>query len=176
MEGRPNYSLFHLQELKEALANIDENANPEEAKIIREHIERGGHAYPKPPDVAGIRFTNMAYKWSITAILTALFLSNTYALVFGGGMRALIPMALQGAALLLIFTNHRHTQLLIKIWSGLLVVSGIFGLSARLFDSDIQWLEVVWPLLKLFLGLVIFNLSNKYVEPVVVSPAGHVQP
>lgn len=51
MNGKVNYEIFHLSELEDALKNIDEAANPEEADLIKKLIAKGGYKYPESLEV-----------------------------------------------------------------------------------------------------------------------------
>jgi hypothetical protein len=88
MQTRPDYSSYHLHELEAALANIDESTNPEEAKIIRGYIEKGGYTYPKESEVAGVRFVSATYKWFLVSVLAVLFVANLYFLVVDHRIRS----------------------------------------------------------------------------------------
>ncbi|PWK46344.1 DUF2569 domain-containing protein [Pleionea mediterranea] len=46
MNDWPKYDAYHLHELKESLNNINENERPDEAKYVRELIEKGGYQFP----------------------------------------------------------------------------------------------------------------------------------
>jgi guanyl-specific ribonuclease Sa len=56
MSDTPDYSSYHLHELEAALREIDETERPEEARLIRETIAKGGYVYPTAPPVTGVRF------------------------------------------------------------------------------------------------------------------------
>jgi len=46
VSNKVNYEILHIPELEEALKNIDEDANPEDAELIKELIAKGGYKYP----------------------------------------------------------------------------------------------------------------------------------
>lgn len=46
MNGKVNYEILHLSELEEALKGLDEDVNPEEVRLIKELIDKGGYKYP----------------------------------------------------------------------------------------------------------------------------------
>ena len=161
MRSRPDYSVYHLHELKTALADIDEAANPEEAKIIREYIAKGGYTYPR---VMGVRFISSAYKWALVAVIAVLFLTNLYSLVLGRTLIALVPLVVQGAILFVIFKKHKYARGLIMIWAALLIVSGSFGLFAMYYAPEISWPELAYHGLVLLAGALFFALANKCIE------------
>jgi hypothetical protein len=164
MENLKNYSKYHLHELHRALANIDEKQNPEESRIIREHIDQGGYQYPAGAAlVTRSTFTSDKYKWSIVTLITALFLTNTLSLL-SGDLIALIPMTLQGALLFMIFSNHKGTRGMLKAWAILLMVSGSLNIFSSLYDAYATALEVVIYLALISIGLVFFILTNHYIK------------
>lgn len=173
MEPRPDYSIYHLQELESALAKIDETANREEAEVIREYIKRGGYTYPKEPEIIGVRFVSATYKWALVSVLTILFLTNFYLLVIADRLLAVVPIAFQAAILLVIYRKHKHTRGLIKAWSTLLVISGAFGALAQYFAQELDWIKLADHLVTFAGGMAFFVLSNRFVELV---PMGSNQP
>lgn len=172
MQTRPDYSSYHLHELEAALESIDESTNPEEVKIIRGYIEKGGYTYPKEPkepEVAGVRFVSAGYKWLLVSVLSVLFVANLYFLAVDLRVIALIPLTLQGSMLWMIQKNHKYTRSLIKIWSALLIIAGSFGMLSMSFATEINWPKLAGNVLKLGGGIMFFALSNRVVELVVVS-------
>lgn len=71
MNYKVNYEILHIAELEEALKNIDENKNQEEAKYIRRLIEKGGYKYPDKPKMEGHEITNKNIKlnWKINIVI-----------------------------------------------------------------------------------------------------------
>ena len=172
MQHQPDYSSYHLHELEAALADIDESKNPEEASIIREHIKKGGYTYPVDsvePKVVGVRFVNASYKWFLVSVLSLFFLGNLIALVIGH-IATLVPIALQGSLLFMIYMNHKYTRALIKVWSSLIMISGLSGAISTFFAPDMDWSRLVSGMLIFGGGLMIFVLSNRFVELVQASP------
>ena len=167
MQHRPDYSLYHLHELEAALADIDESENPEEARIIREHIEKGGYTYPVEPKMVGVRFVNAIYKWFLVSVLALLLLANLIALVMGD-IGALVPIAVHGGLLFMIYVNHKYTRAVIKILCALMMIAGLSGVISTFFVMD--WLRLVSGVLIFGGGLTIFVLSNRFVELVRASP------
>jgi hypothetical protein len=176
MQTRPDYSSYHLHELEAALANIDESTNPEEAKIIREYIEKGGYTYPKESEVAGVRFVSATYKWFLVSVLAVLFVANLYFLAVDHRIIALIPLTLQGGLLFMIQKNHKYTRSLIKIWSALLIISGSFGILSMFYTTEVNWPKLADNVFKLGGGLLFFALSNRFVELVLVSSNKPLEP
>jgi hypothetical protein len=169
MQTQPDYSSYHLHELEAALANIDESTNPEEAKIIRGYIEKGGYIYPKEPEVVGVRFVSATYKWILVVVLAVLFVANLYFLAVEHRIIALIPLTLQSGMLYVIQKNHRYTRSLIKIWSTLLIISGSFGILSMFYATEVNWPKLAGNVLTLGGGLIFFALSSRFVELVLVS-------
>jgi len=172
MENQPNYSLYHLHELERALMNIDPAANPDEAKIIKEYIAKGGFDYPKEPNIVRVRFVNATYKWTVVAVLACLFFVNLYALISVQNVRALVPLTLQGTILFMIYRNHKYTRSLIKVWSALLIISGVSGILSKFYAFEADWIEVADHVLTVAGGVLIIVLSNKFVERVSVTGRG----
>lgn len=164
MANRPDYSLYHLHELEDALRS----ANSNEAQIIRELIAKGDYAYPKERGIASVHFSSTTYKWALVAVLLILFAINLYSLVLGNRLLALVPLALQGTILFMIYTYHKHTRTLIKVWSGLLIISGSFGLLSMLYAPEFERRALLDHFLTLAGGLLFFMLSNRFVELVPV--------
>jgi D-alanyl-lipoteichoic acid acyltransferase DltB (MBOAT superfamily) len=161
--NRPDYSVYHLQELEHALKNLDARANPEEAEEIRRYISNGGYAFPTSAKIAGVRFTSNVYKWMLVVILTILLLINLSILGLTQHLIAILPIAFQSTLLFMIFKNHRNTRLLIKIWSALVIVSGSFGLLSLYFESNYQSGAIITKIVVLLIGIAFFTLSNRFV-------------
>lgn len=87
------------------------------------------------PKVTAVRFTSAAYKGSLMAFLGVLFLLNSLALLVGV-MSSLVPVIVQGALLWLIVGNHRKVRLLVQVWCGVLVISGLYGVVSRLLAPE----------------------------------------
>lgn len=169
MDARPDYRLYHLSELHDALSKIDEAAFPEEAQIIREYIAKGGYVYPREPEVVGVQFRNSAYKWSVAGCVFWLFLENLYALSFKGILLALIPVSVQGAVLLSIATKHKWTMTLVKAWAVLLMVSGVFGGMALYYAQYVEWSDWMEHIGTFAIGVWFFSLADRSIGFVLAS-------
>ena len=124
METQKNYGSYHLHELERALSNINEQDNPEEARLIREYIAKGGYQYPAHL-TARATFTSAPFKWTLFAVLSFLLLANVVSLLTGA-LIALIPMAIQGTLLIMIFSRHKNLGAMLKIWTYLMTIGGAF--------------------------------------------------
>lgn len=169
MKNTPDYSTFHLHELADALKRIDESTNPEEAKIIREFMTRGGYVYPTEPETERVEFTNAAYKWVLVAVLSALFLLNMIILVTTHHLWSLVPMTFQGTILLMILNDYKYTRMLIKLWCALLMVSALFGFLSLYYASNVDISDVVEHIFKLGIGVVFIMLSDRYVKLIPIT-------
>ncbi len=168
MRSIPDYSSYHLHELEEALKDIDESSNPEEARTIREFIARGGYVYPTEPPIERVCFANAAYKWSLVVVLTVLLSLNLIIFASAHYLRSLIPIVLQGTILFMIYRNHKYTRMLIKIWCGLLILSALFGFLAMYYAPAIEVPALAEHGTTLVVGLVFLVLANRYVHLIPV--------
>jgi len=175
MSGIPDYSAYHLHELERALRDLDESARPEEASAIREYIARGGYVYPTEPAIEKVAFSHTAYKWALVGVLGALALFNLATFLFTD-MGALIPLVLQGALLLMIRQNHKHTRAMIKVWSALLIVSALFGFPAMVYAPDFDAARFAEHALKLAVGLAFLLLADRCVSLIPVAPSRPPEP
>lgn len=169
MDTRPDYRLYHLRELHDALSNIDEVAFPEEAKIIKEYIAKGGYAYPREQEVIAVRFHCSAYKWAVVGYVAWLLVWNLHTLVFNSVFLALIPVSVQGAVLVAIGAKHKWTKTLVKTWAALLMVAGFFGGLALSYAEYPGWADVMDELVTFASGLGVFWLADSCIELVLAS-------
>jgi hypothetical protein len=176
MSGSPDYSSYHLHELEQALKDLDEAAKPEEARAIREHIAKGGYVYPTEPPTEKIAFINAAYKWALVGVLGALALFNLAAFVLTLDMRALIPLVLQGALLLMIRRKHKHTRALIKVWSALLIASALLQFMAMHYAPELEAAELAEHVVTLVVGLAFLLLADRCVSLIPVDPNKPMEP
>lgn len=160
-----NYRIYHLDELHKELDQIDEAKYPEEAKVIREYISKGGYQYPEAymGRVIRVSFTNARYKWTLVAVLAAFFLTNALTLLTGH-LIALLPLTVQGVMLFMIFTSHRYIRALIKIWLTLLLLTSSLGLLSIFYATHVTVLGVLLQLAPAAIGLTFLITVNKHVQ------------
>lgn len=167
MRNMPDYSSYHLKELEQALKEIDVNANPKEAKLIRGYMAKGGYTYPETK-FDRVEFTNAGYKWSLVVVLLLLFFTNLFIFLVSADILSMVPAIIQGVILLAIYKKHKYTRLLIQLWSALLILSAIAGFIAMFYAPDFNGADVVGNAFRLFIGAAFFVLANKYVRLVPV--------
>ena len=168
METNPDYSKFHLSELQNELAKIDEESSPDRAKLIREYIAKGGYQYPAgSPSIDYAVFENKTYKSALIACVTILLLINLAALALTLNFLALLPVSIQAVMLYLIYSNNKGVRTAVKLWSVLLIIAGSFGLLSQIYAPSVNIIELVFRLVLLGIGgyfLVFSNNSIRLVE------------
>jgi len=174
IDNIPDYSVYHLHELEVALKNVDEITNPNEAEEIRGYIKAGGYKYPmlgntsietiSGPVIMKVSFVNAKYKKLLVLMLGLLLFINLSTIVFAHNLVALIPATFQLFILTLIYQNHKYTRFLIKMWSGMAIVSGLSILLGMLLSDNFLVLDFIWGLIVFTVGLSFLLLANKYVH------------
>lgn len=114
MEAR-NYETYHLHELERALASINEQENPEEARVIREYIARGGYQYPEHL-FSRATFTSKIFREIFIGLAALLLLSYSFG-VLRGYWLALVPLIAQVVLLFMILTRHQSLPGMLKLWA-----------------------------------------------------------
>lgn len=171
----PDYSIYHLHELEAALKNVDESANPDEARLIRGFIAKGGYKYPVAAAsmayaVKSVSFIGDTYKNFVTGVIWCLLLFNVLTLVSSQNLLALLPIAFQGSILAAVYLKYKYARLLIKIWCGLLIVSGASGFVSMYFSSSYSLGRILWCFVTLAAGIGFLLLANRYVHLVLAQP------
>ena len=161
METQKNYGSYHLHELERALSNINEQDNPEEARLIREYIAKGGYQYPAHL-TARATFTSAPFKWTLVTVISFLLLANIVSLLTGA-LIALIPMAIQGILLFMIFTRHKNIGAMLKIWTFLLTIAGAINFYITLQDAYYTAFEAATQLILPAISLTLLILSSRYI-------------
>ena len=78
---------------------------------------------------------------------------------------ALVPIAVQSAVLYMIFTKHKLLRGIIRIWSALLIIGGVFGLFAAYVSPDpVNIIVVADKAIFLMIGFIYLLLSDKYIQ------------
>lgn len=168
MSRTPDYSAYHLHELQRALEQLDEAARPEEARTIREYLAKGGYVYPTEAAIAKVAFVNGTYKWSLVVVLASLAIFNLAALVLTLNPLALIPLVLQGALLLMIRREHKHTRAVIKVWSALLILGALLHFWSMYFAPELDAAELADRVFTLAIGLAFLLFADRCVELIPV--------
>ena len=163
MNETPNYSTYHLNELKSALTNIDEEKKPEEAKLIRKYIQKGGYTYPIVTPIEKVNFVNKTYKWSLISIMLILLAINIYVFITWKNMSSLLPITLQSTILYLIYKNHKFARAFIKAWCILLIVSGFFRFLAMYYAPEFSISRFLNHALPFSYGLIYLIYADKCV-------------
>ena len=161
MNTQKNYGSYHLHELERALANINEQDNPEEARLIREYIAKGGYQYPAHLTARAV-FTSAPFKWTLVAVLSFLLLANLVSLLTGA-LIALIPIAIQGILLFMIFTRHKNIGAMLKIWTSFITLAGAFLFYLTLQDPYYTAFEAATRLILPAISLTLLILSSRYI-------------
>lgn len=196
-EHIPDYRLYHLHELEAALKNIDKTNRPKEANLIREFIQAGGYKYPahstvrldeKPGEeakasrietetvtfavVRQVAFSSRPYIVALAFVVGSFLLLNVIGWLVSREAASLVPIAFQASILCMVFIKHKYTRMLIKIWSGFLIMGGVAGLLSMLFSENFRPGALVWNVVLLGVGLTFMLLANRcvllilYGEPV----------
>lgn len=149
MNTLPDYSRFHIHELKDRLKALDPQVDQEEIQEIHKWIEKGGYQFPSsnPTDApqAGYSINRKAVRtkfhspkfimW-LVVLLSLMLLLNLYGLLVMHISFALIPIAIQSAILYGLYKAHPMTKTLVKTWAGVMFAGGAFGLISALMRGD----------------------------------------
>ena len=164
MKYEVNYESLHLNELQDSLKNINESEHPEEAKHIRNLIEKGGYTYPEKTEIESSEITNKYFKWALILLVSIFLTLNTFNFIAYLFPKALIPILFQSTILFMIIRKHKHLRMLVMLWSSLLIISGIFGLvSINMSLDNIDTYKILDKSFNLVAGLLFFWLSGKYI-------------
>ena len=165
MNYKVNYEILHTYELEEALKNIDEDANHEEAKLIKELITKGGYEYPSAIEIESAEITNTLYK-SFLIIIASVFLTiSLISLLFYSMFLALIPIIIQSTILYMVFTKHKLLRGSIRAWSIILIVSGVANLIASGYSPDpMSIYAIADEVIFLLIGSLYLSLSGKFIQ------------
>ncbi len=186
MNTLPDYSRFHVHELKDRLKALDPLVDQEEILEIQKWIDKGGYQFPSSNatetkktgysnkrGAVRIKFQSLKFLWWLVALLTLLLLWNVYALLYLGLSFVLISIAFDSVILYCLYKRHPTSKLLVKIWAGWMAVSSSFGLIAYLMKgtplSDLPWINVF------YVGIAIY-VWNKATQSMVVIYTDNEQP
>ena len=161
METQKNYGSYHLHELERALSNINEQDNPEEARLIREYIAKGGYQYPAHLTARAV-FTSAPFKWVLVAVLSFALLPLFNSLLTGALM-ALVPIAIHVILLVMIFTRHKNLGAMLKAWTYLMTIGGASLFYLTLQDPYYTAFEAATRLILPAISLTLLILSSRYI-------------
>lgn len=177
MNTLPDYSRFHIHELKARLKALDPQVDQEEIQEIHKWIDKGGYQFPSsnPTDTnqTGYSINRRAIrtkfhspkfiKW-LVALMVVMLLLNFYGLLVMDLRFALIPIAVQSAILYGLYKAHPMTKTLVKIWAGVIFAGGVFGLIAGIlsgnFLSDLPIINIAYVVA----GTYIWKKSERSME------------
>lgn len=117
-----------------------------------------------------VKFDNLYFYYGIISFFCLLILINSY-VVFLGSKLSFIPLFIQIVLLLLIYTKHQFTKVLLKVFSILFLIIGSALQLIPIFinyildasqSTDIK--KGVISLLSLFIGILILLYTNKTVR------------
>jgi len=164
MNDKVNYESLHLNELQDALKNINETQNPEEAKHIRGLIEKGGYTYPEKIEIESSEITNKYFKVTLILLISAFLAINTFNFIQYLYPKSLIPIIIQFTILFMIVRKHKYLRMLVMFWSFLLIISGLFGLFSISMSLDtLDPYKLLDKSFNLIAGLLFFWLSGKFI-------------
>lgn len=115
--------------------------------------------------VTAVRFTHAGYKWSLMIFLGVMFLLNSLALMVGV-KSSLVPVVIQGALLWLIVGNHRRVRLLVQVWCGVLVITGLYGVVSRMLEAEINTVAMTKDVVVGVLAAYFLVYAGRYIEEV----------
>ena len=115
--------------------------------------------------VTAVRFTNAGYRWSLMIFLGVLFLLNSLVLLVGV-MSTLLPVVVQGALLWLIVGNHRKVRLLVQVWCGVLVISGLYGVVSRMLAPEFNAVAMTKDIVVGAFAAYFLVYAARYIEDV----------
>ena len=165
MEYKTNYEILHVHELEEALSNLDEKSNSEEAEYVRGLIAQGGYRYPPETAIESAEITNPVYKWSLLTFIALMMIVNITSLIFYYKPLALVPITFQGIIVYMIFAHNKHLKTLIIVWSVLLIVAGGAGLLVKMLSPGIIPLaEMADKALFLVVGVLLISFSGSCIK------------
>ena len=164
MKYKINYESLHLNELQDALKNINEIEAPEEAKYISNLIEKGGYTYPEKTEIENSEIINNFFKWALILLISIFLMINTFNFIQYLYPKSLIPILIQSTILFMIIRKHKYLRMLVMFWSFLLIISGIFGLLSMNMSLDVVDIyKLIDKSFNLIVGLLFFWLSGKFI-------------
>lgn len=165
MKPIPNYAAYSLDELKDALNRIDEQAHPEQAKLIRSYIEQGGFVRPALPVVVGIDFTSV---WSFRCVVAMLvgFMSVNLALLVIGEGESLIPVLITASILAFVIFRHRFARVAIRTWCILMLLSAYPDIVMDYLMGDSTLLQSWLPFSLCAFAIVFLVLTERTIRPI----------
>ena len=149
MNTLPDYSRFHLHELKDRLKALDPQVDQEEIQEIHKWIDKGGYQFPSsnPTNATQTgysinrkavrtKFHSPKFIMGLVVLLSLMLLLNLYGLLVMHLSFALIPIAVQFAILYGLYKAHPMIKTLVKTWAGVMFAGGAFGLISALLRGD----------------------------------------
>ena len=114
-----------------------------------------------------IKFKEKAFEYALIGYISLLLCWNFYGLTTGN-LKALIPIAIQGILLFLIFSKNKNAKIGIKIWAIILILSYGISFLAKLIKialgDEINLTELLNKAVFLLIGILIYVSNEKYVE------------
>jgi len=114
-----------------------------------------------------IRFKEKTFEYALIGYIILLLCWNFYGLT-SGTFKALLPIAIQGILLFLIFSKNKNAKIGIKIWAIILILSHGISFLAKLFKialgDEINLTELLNKVVFLTIGILIYVFNEKYVE------------
>ncbi len=165
MKPIPNYAAYSLDELKDALSRIDEQAHPEQAELIRSYIEQGGFVRPALPVVVGIEFSSA---WSFRCVVAMLvgFMSVNLAVLVTGKGDSLIPVLMTASILAFILFRHRFARVAIRTWCILMLLSAYPDIVIEYVMGDSTVLQLWIPFSLCAFAIVFLVLTERTIRPI----------
>jgi hypothetical protein len=80
-----------------------------------------------------------------------------------------IPFSIQLIVLLTLLTESKYLKISIKIWTGIIIISGVFeflSVILRIISLDfkeINWMQFIQSLILFIIAVSFFKASNKYI-------------
>ena len=112
-------------------------------------------------------FKEKTFEYSLIGFIVLLLCWNFYGLS-SGNLKALLPIAIQGTLLFLIFTKNKNVKIGIKIWAIILILSHGISFLAKLvkigLGDEINLTELLNKAIFLTIGILIYVFNEKYVE------------
>ena|SRR5690606_859555 len=114
-----------------------------------------------------IIFKEKAFEYSLIGYITLLICWNFYGLL-SGNLMALVPIAIQGTLLFLIFSKNKYAKIGIKIWAIILILSHGLSLLAKIvkiiLGDEIEMTVLLNKIVMLTIGILIYIFNEKYVD------------
>jgi len=163
MNNKVNYKNLHLNELEEALNNLDQESYPGEAEYIRKLIIKGGYQYPENTNYGKTEITNNVFKWMLVAVIFIFLCVNIITLVKSHYIWSIIPIIIHTSLLGMIFTKSTNLKFLIKLWFGIIIVGNFLGFYMLLVSSEpLNYMKLAEKSIIITIAIITIWLTNKF--------------